>query len=275
MTTLNAMRNQRDILALENNTGNSTMNSLSSLVNSFTGFANITSGFSVSTTAGTITLNSNQRDFLTEIQKLSFRDMEQLTAYVPEGLNVTYGEYVLHLNATAEYCEENTMQILTTLATYISNLINNEHALLETHTFVTSLGKLEKERSVLNASIAKCFKKGSTIAATTVGKVISRNSDWKPLFEEVTMMNKTIDSVDKNKLYKKMGSVNELLDVFKRKFENGEIKDMSPEVSQNISNLLYQAASELEFFSVTFFRILGLTTSVNRTTDYIKQMFKR
>lgn len=274
MTTLNKMRIQRDVMALESNLTSTAMSNLSSLVTSFTDFVSTTAGFSISTTAGVIALNSNQRDFLAKVEKLNFRDLELLTAYVPEGMNEKYANYVSALNPSAEYCAENTLALLNTLSTYVANLINNNHALLDTHSFVAKLAKHEKERADLNAEVGKCFAKGSSIAQRKIGNVIDRNADWKLVFEEITLMNRTIDSVDKNKIYKKMNEINELLEVFKRKFNNGEIKEVSNEVSQNLSNLLYQAASELEFFSVTFFRVLAFTTSVNRTTEYVQKMFK-
>lgn len=268
------MRIQRDVMALESNLTSTAMSNLSSLVTSFTDFVSTTAGFSISTTAGVIALNSNQRDFLAKVEKLNFRDLELLTAYVPEGMNEKYANYVSALNPSAEYCAENTLALLNTLSTYVANLINNNHALLDTHSFVAKLAKHEKERADLNAEVGKCFAKGSSIAQRKIGNVIDRNADWKLVFEEITLMNRTIDSVDKNKIYKKMNEINELLEVFKRKFNNGEIKEVSNEVSQNLSNLLYQAASELEFFSVTFFRVLAFTTSVNRTTEYVQKMFK-
>lgn len=273
MTTLNAIRIKRDVLALETIAPARAIENLGGLISSFADFIGVTAGFSVSHNAGVIALNSDQRNFLAKVEKINFRDMEQVTAYVPEGMNKTYLDYLEQLGPSVDYCAENTMNILSSLGTYVSNLINNKHALLETHSFVAKLSGHEKERAYLNIEIGKCFTKGSTKAECRLGKVINRNADWKAVFEETTLLNRTIDSIDKNKLYKKMNDVNELLEVFKRKFNNGEITEVSPEVNENLSNLLFQAASELEFFSVTFFRVLGLTTSINRTTDYVQKIF--
>jgi hypothetical protein len=58
------------------------------------------------------------------------------------------------------------------------------------------------------------------------------------------------------------------------KIQKNEIEHVSPEVTQNLAFGAYEVAREIEFFSVVYYKVLALTTSVDATTVKVNNFIK-
>jgi hypothetical protein len=212
-------------------------------------------------------------DFIRSINKHPYLDITPLAAFVPEGLDTTYLEYLESLMKNAAHASTVLNDVLSPYSVFLSQIVNNKDAILETTTFSNMYKSLEKERSSLYENIGKCFKYGSTKTEVTLGDVIKRNSDWEHVFNNVTSITKLINSVDRNILNKKIKECSDLLDIIIAKIKRNELNNATPEVVRNLSDGAYQVASELEFFSVTYYKIIALVTSIDRTTEHFNKIF--
>ena len=59
------------------------------------------------------------------------------------------------------------------------------------------------------------------------------------------------------------------------KINRGQMKGVSPEVVKNLSEGVYEVAKEMEFFSATYYRVMSLNESLNRTVTHFKEVFKK
>lgn len=269
---LNNMRIQSKQVSLEAFSGGDIK---SLLTNTFPGIVEDVKSFfnKFSPNEPGIGLTSNEYAFIKDLSKHSYLDISPLTAYVPEGLDVTYLEYSEVLLGVVDH-SVNILSILGEYSAFISQLINNNDGKLSTSPLLRQ-GDLEKARAKLNSELGKCFKHGSTKAEVNIGTVIKRNADWEHVFKNTAGLSKLINSVDRKFLNKKIQECATLLDVVIEKSKRGELEGMSPQALSNLSSGVYQVASELEFFSITYFRVLAFTTSVDRTIKHFEEVFDK
>jgi hypothetical protein len=219
-----------------------------------------------------LTLGFNEHDFIKSISKHSYMDIMPLAAFVPEGMDTTYLKYSKELMRASEHAAE-VINVLNRYSLFLGQLINNSDAKLSS-TKMSDYKGLEIERLKLNEELGKCFKHGSTQAETTIGKVIDRNSDWPKVFEETNVIMKLMNNVNRDTLNKKIKECVELLDIILAKVKRNEFQGMSPQGISNLSEGAYMIASELEFFAAVYYKAIGLSTSVERTIQHYKGIFK-
>jgi len=269
---LNSLRIQNERVAIEAFAG---ANVQSLLSNTFPALLSDIKGFFGSFTSDTpaIALSPKERDFVKELAKHAYGNLSPLAAFVPEGLDTTYLKYSNILLNAAEHVSHLTIAVLPSYANFLSSLINNQDAKLSTISFNKIYQELTVKREVLNQELGLCFKRGSTKTEVTFGDVVARNNDWEKVFVVNAEMLKHVNSVDRKVLNKKIQECSELLEVIMLKMKRNEFENMSPEVIINLSNGAYQVARELEFFSVTYFKVVAYTNAVNRTIDHFKNVF--
>ena len=137
------------------------------------------------------------------------------------------------------------------------------------------LEKSAKQRDICLKGTAACFKDGSTKAETTYGEVVDRNNDWGQIFPKVDGMTKTINSVSRTAVAKKMRECTEMLDVIMRKIERGDFANVSPQVAMNLSNGAFEVASELEFFAVTHYRVQAMAGAIDNTVQHVTKSLSK
>lgn len=221
-----------------------------------------------------IALTNKQQAFLSELGKHEYSDIRALRAFVPEGLQLGYLEYLKPLTPAVDHAA-NVLDFMSAYSVFLSQLISNADGKLSMVTHRRVNQDSEKARAALNDQLGKCFKPGSTWSEVTVGDVIGRNSDWRPAFIGVETLTRAINKVDRGQLQKKANECSELLDVLMNKIERGDLEDVSNQVVDNLADGAYTTARELEFFAATYYKTQALTTCVNRTVDHFIQVFKK
>jgi hypothetical protein len=222
-----------------------------------------------------ISLTSKQSDFLRNVNSHSYLDISPLTAYVPEGLSVQYLDYCKVMMPAVEHASEILNGVLSQYSVFLSQMIGNPDHRGSMNSFDHVYNDLNKERAKLNENLGDCFKVGSTKSEVNIGAVVSRNSDWHSVIESVEKMSKLVNSVDRKALNKKIAECTDLLKVIMRQIDDGSFEGASPETATNLSNGAYSVASELEFFSVMYYKTATFTEAVDRTMKHFKTVFEK
>lgn len=221
-----------------------------------------------------ISLTSNENTFLKYVSKHAFLDIAPLSAYVPEGLECTYKEYSHPLTESVLHASNIINDVLSEYTVFLSHLISSKDVKLSITSFNKKYENLEKTRLVLNHELGKCFKLGSTKSEVSIGDVVYRNSEWKEVIDLTRSCTQTIESVDRKILNKKIAESVTLLNIILKKISNNELNGMSPEGINNLSTGAYQVAAELEFFSITYYRVLAFVNSIDKTIDHFNKIIK-
>lgn len=272
----NQLRIYRDMAALEHAASSSSLGELvqsifPSIVSELTGFINRFNPLEKG-----IHLTHFSHTFMREIVKHNYMDITALMAYKPEGLSVPYLDYTEALLPSVDHSSQIINKVLGPYSTLLSQLITNPENQLSAHNQLTTMfSKYESDRSEMNNIIGKCFDKGSTQSETTYGNVVARNADWQKVFVNIDNMLKKINFVDRKALNKKVNECDELLHLLVEKIKKDQYKDISSEMVMNLSNGAYCVASELEMYSITYYRVLALSETVNHTVENVNRLLNK
>lgn len=212
---------------------------------------------------------SGEKDFLKSLDKRTYPSLMPLTAYVPEGMKKTYVEYAEKLFAAVNHVAV-APSIIDEYATFLSMLVSNKDAILETATRKRAWEALYKKREEANHALQSCFD-SSTTTTRKIEDVIKRNADWKPLTDLINEMNVGIARIERSHLNKQVENCSDLIERIRKLIDQGHFEKSSPETIMDLADGAYQVASELEFYAVVFYRVQGLTQAVERTFEHVKK----
>lgn len=225
------------------------------------------------TPAPAVALNTNQKDFLKSVASRTYPSLMPLSAFVPEGMKTTYLDYSLPLLNSVIHVE-GCVRIIDEFAVFLSMLVTNKEAILETATRERYFATLLKTREQVNADVQKCFD-GSTRTDRKVEDVIKRNADWPKVTEMIDAATKLINKVERSHLNKKVEECVELIEKITKMVHEGHFDKVSPGILLDLSDGAYQVAEELEFYAVTYYRLQAFTHAVDRTMEHIQKVTSR
>jgi hypothetical protein len=247
----------------------SLQNLIPTLQKNFQGFIH---GFSKSEPA--VQLKGDERDFLKQVEGRVYLNLAPLLAYVPEGLDVPYLEYLSVLQQAVMHCHETTLKTLNDYSVYLAQIITNRQLKITGMPHDAAYAKMEKTRQELTQRLAKCFKTGSSRAEATYGDVVGRNGDWAEVFKEIARIDQLVNKIDRSALHQKAEECNTQLNTIIKQIRNNEFEGAGPEVTNNLAGGAYQAGAELEFFAATYFRVMTLNTAIADTMRKVSEILK-
>lgn len=269
---LNDMQRLRTLISMESFSATGIRNALSNLIPSLRGNFEMFSRKFVSHEPA-ITLKGNEKDFFKLVNSEPYLNITSLPAYVPEGLAVSYPEYLNVLQDAVDHCTKNTLTLMNEYSLFLAQIVTNREL---KHTVRSNLPKMqlvEKERKALIERMGKCFNQTAT-TNVSYGDVVARNADWPSVFEALEASNRAINFISRDTLHKKADECNRLLEIVIKHIKAGQYDDVGPEVTSNLSEGAFQAASELEFFSVVYYKLTTLNTAVADTMKDVTTAIK-
>lgn len=220
-----------------------------------------------------IKLNGQSHDLVALLSAHKYTDIDVLTVSVPEGLKTTYLEYLGPL----EFAVEHTSKVLGALDPFIEflgQIVNSADERLSSTPIDGSFEAIAKEREAINIALGKCFAVGSSKAQAKYGSVVERNADWTRVFQKSSELVERIGDIPRAELNKKVATASALLNTVLTKLNRGDLDDVSPQVVKNLADGAYQAACEVEFYSVTYYKVHALAGALDRTTDTLLKTLK-
>jgi hypothetical protein len=131
------------------------------------------------------------------------------------------------------------------------------------------LAKRDAEREHYQKEIGQFFTHGSTTAKSSVGECFTRNADWKPFLNGLGDLRRDAELTKPDVVQATVKDIMDLLDALKNAVHAGELDSSSAATLKNLSEGTLSAAREVEFYSVTMFRVWTLS---NITETNMKAM---
>lgn len=214
-------------------------------------------------------VKKDQRAFLSKIGNSSYMDLMPIPCYVPEGLSENLVKYSAELLNHVKHSEEIMNKVLAPISTYTALLIGSKDRKFDTVGIVREMKKRETERNALLKSITDMYTAGSTNTAAKYSDLVGRNSDWDQVFRNLNEATKRINSVNRKEVNAKIAECVELFEVVQNKVAREELEGVSPEVTESLGEAVFQAAKELEYYSVTYYRVLALATAIEDSIEAV------
>lgn len=198
------------------------------------------------------------RKFVDLMEKQKYMAITDLRWFVPEGFSGKILDYAEHLLLCATHAQSVVSEVLNPYSQFLSRIITSKNATMNSTRDLGFLAKRDVEREQLQADIGQFFKHGSTGAKSTIGEVINRNGDWKPFFQDLGELRDASNVLKPEIVQEQVKDVMHMLDALKVAVHNGELDHSSAATLKNLSEGTLSAAKEVEFYSITMFRIFTL-----------------
>ena len=221
-----------------------------------------------------IKLTNEQKFLVKEISQFKYIDIAELSTQVPEGFVGNYLDYSKELIRIINDISDVNGKVLQPYSIYLSTFLTNKDAKFNTKDQTRLYNNMKNAREHHIKSLSHYFKNSSNISYAKIGQVVKRNSDFQTVYNETGIIAKKIYSINLKTLNENVKRCLDMLDMIIEKIQRNEIEHVSPEVTQNLAFGAYEVAREIEFFSVIYFKVMGLMTSVDATTVKVNNFIK-
>lgn len=216
-------------------------------------------------------LTADQKQFNEHLSKNNYASLRLLKATAPEGLRSSYVTYLKALAPAVEHMKRITPDLLHPYTVFLAHLVSSKKANLSYNTNAHLYDKFKLDREECYEGIKKCFS-GDHNTRTTYGSVVDNNAEWS---EVIKLNKKLVDDVNGIKVSEVshlMRQADDYLKIIYEYIENGKIEDVTPETAKALSEGALQVGYELEFFSIIYYRVLGLNNAINQTITDINRI---
>lgn len=215
---------------------------------------------------------SPANQFLRFVNNTPYADTMQLRAEVPEGLKVTFLEYLDVLTAAQGRANAVVENVIDPFTKFVGKMISDEIFRNQADHQIKEFANLEPEYEKTVKEFGKCFGKNDYHSSAAFGEVVKRNNDWR------VVIDKTIDLRDEYKdfphkeITTKLNRLYEMLDALIDQIKLDHYAQVEKNVTQLLSTGMYQIAKEIELAALTTFRTKTFITAINWTIKNIEDV---
>lgn len=214
------------------------------------------------------------KKFMQHMEGTPYMDVMDERAEVPEGLSVTYLEYLNVLVPAQERASEVLTNVIRPFTKYVAKLITDEKVRNGVRHSIREFTDLEKDHEKFEREFGECFAKNSYGPTQPFSAVVKRQADWQLVFKKTEELKKHYDKYDQkaitsalNDLY---ASVGELMKLVNAEGFAGVDRDLTKQLASG----MYSVAREIEFSAHTTYRTVTFINCVNATVETAEKKFK-
>jgi hypothetical protein len=222
--------------------------------------------------AETTPFTKQNKKFLELVNGVPFTEIRQLRAFKPEGMQCTYLVMLDALLETSEYLKGLYAHVVLPYSLYLASFLSNPDTAMSSESKWFEYAKLEEARDRRIAQFTKLYKSDSYKTDTTIGEVIMRNADWNEILLKQKTIIANLEAIDRKALKREIDQCTEYLAMIADNIKNNSAKTR-PEAAERLSLGAFQVAKEMEYFSNSYYRALGLNAAIDRTVDNVTQIF--
>lgn len=216
--------------------------------------------------------SKENKKFLELVNSVPFAQMRPIRAYVPEGMACTYLEILDPLLESSEYLKGLYAQVIYPYSLYLARFLSDKDTSLSPESKRFDYSKLEQIRDARIEKFTKLYKSDSYKTDTTVGAVIDRNSDWNEVLLKQKAVATNLQAADTAALKKEIEQCAIYLSLIAENLKKSN-QQTRPEAAERLALGAYQVAKEVEYFSNTYYRALGVNAAISKTVDGIVDIF--
>lgn len=222
-----------------------------------------------------VKLNKYQEQFIKLLETTPYSEVREVRAYKPEGLKVTFLEFLDALDPEIDYVKKLETDVLHPYASFLAQIVSDNKVITSTNTNDIYYNKMQERRDKAYTVLSNCYQANSVAGTAIVKSVVDRNSDWNTLFIRANSSIERISSINRESMKKSLKQSQDYLDIIIEKIESGKLDNISPETTKQLANGAWQIGKEVEFFSTTYFRLLTLRGSIENTVNKITEVFTK
>ena len=210
--------------------------------------------------------------FLKLLNSVSYNELKELKAFVPEGLNVKLIQYLDAIEPSVNYLTRLLPDVVEPYAKELTYLACNPIKALDTNSNKEKYLKQDKNRALQLKAITDCFSNKHYDTKICIGNLVDRNADWVTIFNRVRDITNKIKMINRKEISLLVTQCEQDLELIYQYIKSGKYNYITPEVANNIATGAWHIASELEYCSVVYFKVLGLESSIEQTINKVNEV---
>lgn len=201
-----------------------------------------------------------------------YADTIQFRAEIPEGLVVTYLDYLEVLMPAQERANKIITNVIDPFSKFVGKMISDPVFRNQAGHQIKEFKSLEPEYEKTLKEFAKCFGKNDYRASAAFGEVVKRSGDWRAVFSLTAKLRKDYQAFPHKEITSKLNRLYEMLDELVDQIKLDGFKDVEKEVTQLLSVGMYHIAKEIELAALTTFRSKTFIETINTTIVNIEEL---
>jgi hypothetical protein len=220
-----------------------------------------------------VTSTSDQRAFLKLLEQHSYAELRYIKGYVPEGFNGKFDQLFDVLAQAVKHCATVNERVLSPYVTFLASFANGGDAIKSLDSKEHINAEFKKIRANLDADYACLFIQSNANRAQ-YGSLVDRNADWSSVLTKANSVENAMRSVNRSTITDQCRKAETYLDLIERKLSNGQLHNATPEVCKALAEGAEQAANEVAYVSVVYYRVLAAFNSVDQTINEVRRVVK-
>lgn len=220
-------------------------------------------------------LKGDAKRFVELVSKHSFLEMREIKAFVPQGLNAPFTQYLTGLEAAATRCEMMTGEILTPYVTFLAQLTALPEAARGSDDRSQYSLALRTAREDIYNEVKACFAPGSSDGRARLATVVERVADFAPVLQRTHDLVNRFEAIKRAKVDELVKQAETYLDIIHDRVQKGQLTEITPEVCKALADGAFEVACDVEFFAIAYFWVLGLKGSLENTMEEVTRVLQR
>lgn len=219
---------------------------------------------------------SNRFEVSHKVKNINFTNIREDITSKPENFKGKYVDYTLDLINTSNVMAEETEKTLTNLKLAIASFVTNYKedkvdSLYGASYFNATAKYLELNRKAISAYFPT--NDGST--KSTFKDIFKSMNDLSSLYKNIEILDKTINIGRVNYIAKLSKECSELIDTLIEQNMSSNINLNNNTYKKDLTNAIFIAAKEVEFFSYLYFNVISFYGSFKNNVDDLVKLSDR
>jgi hypothetical protein len=199
-------------------------------------------------------LDKDSKEAVLSSRSLSYINFGDILITVPENFHGSMLDYIKTLSDVTTEVYTLNESILSEYNAILSSFITNKDDKISLKDHTDFFKKVKAKRLFILEKLGR-FTKDSGVSKVKLKSVISRMSDIEPIIRESINIGKLHNKAVITNVRDSVAKSTDLLDIIIKQTKNGDITNMSPAATLNISMGAYEVAKMVELLGVIYYDV--------------------
>jgi hypothetical protein len=199
-------------------------------------------------------LDKDSKEAVLSSRSLSYINFGDILITVPENFHGSMLDYIKTLSDVTTEVYTLNESILSEYNAILSSFITNKDDKISLKDHTDFFKKVKAKRLFILEKLGR-FTKDSGVSKVKLKSVISRMSDIEPIIRESINIGKLHNKAVITNVRDSIAKSTDLLDIIIKQTKNGDITNMSPAATLNISMGAYEVAKMVELLGIIYYDV--------------------
>ena len=210
------------------------------------------------------------------LKDVKYVDVRKMEVYAPQGLKVSYLEYLRALEDSVVMAERLMPNVLVPFSNWLAMKLATPEALGSQRDNNMADQTKDSGLATAKASLERAVNKANTQQKFLYGKLVQRNSDWSDVVKSTNDLLSRYMATNPKQVREKVEEITTNLNtLIARMEEDPETYKLSGITAAGLAKQCYVMGREVEYYSVVGYLMQELSNTVQHTVQQLEETFSR